>query len=138
MIQANTYPQVCEDTDNREFLAAWRNEGKLLLQQALHGGRPFFYPRPICPYTGSMDLKTIVASGKGTVVSYSLVMRPNHPAFEGDVPIILAEIMLEEGVAMLGRIIGDAARVRSGCAVELVSPEEAGKYAMPVFCLSPA
>lgn len=138
MIQVATYPQVCEDKDNQEFLAAWRDEGKLLLQQASHGGRPFFYPRPICPYTGSMDLKTIVAIGRGTVVSYSLVMRPNDPAFNCDVPIILAEIMLEEKVAMLGRIVGDAARVRSGCTVELVPPDEAGKYAMPVFYLSSA
>lgn len=136
MNQALDYPVPFEDADNRAFLTAWREEGQLLLQKAAQGGRPFFYPRPICPYTGSADLISVPASGLGRIISYALVLRPNHPAFNEDVPIILAEIELEEGASLLGRIIcADASTVASGLDVELLPPAEAKRYPLPAFRL---
>ncbi|MDF1608676.1 OB-fold domain-containing protein [Hoeflea sp. YIM 152468] len=136
MTQALNYPMPSEDADNRAFLTAWREEGKLLLQKAAPDGRPFFYPRPICPYTGSADLVSVPASGKGRIVSYALVLRPNHPAFNDDVPIILAEIELEEGASLLGRIIcEEASSVASGLDVELLPPADAKRYPLPTFRL---
>ncbi|MVA98358.1 hypothetical protein GN330_14000 [Nitratireductor sp. CAU 1489] len=136
MSRVQDYPLPYEDEDNREFLAAWRDEGRLLLQQAVEGGRPFFYPRPICPYTGSADLVFKPASGRGEIVSYALVLRPNHPVFNEEVPIILAEIELEEGASLLGRIIcEDAGRIASGLGVEVLPPEEARRYPLPTFRL---
>jgi uncharacterized protein len=130
------YPRPHEDEDNRPFLEAWR-EGRLLLQQSRSGGRPFFYPRPICPYTGSMDLVWKEASGRGQIVSFSIVMRPNHPSFNDEVPIILAEIALEEGARLLARVIGsDAGSVKSGARVELMPMPEAARYPLPTFRLA--
>lgn len=130
------YPVPHEDEDNRGFLAAWREEGRLVLQKAARGGRPFFYPRPICPYTGSDELVSVAASGRGRIVSYSFVLRPNHPAFNDEVPIVLAEIELEEGASLLGRIVGDdTGRIASGLAVELLPPEAGKRYPLPVFRL---
>ena len=75
-------------------------------------------------------------SGIGKIVSFSLVMRPNHPAFATEVPIILAEIALDEGASLLGRIIEpDAARVHSGAKVALLAMPEAARYPMPTFRL---
>lgn len=131
------YPVPREDKDNSAFLTAWREEGKLFLQKAADGGKPFFYPRPICPYTGSRDLITITASGKGRIVSYSFVLRPNHPAFNDEVPIILAEIALDEGASLLGRIIcDDKSKIASGLAVELLPPSQARRYPLPTFRLA--
>ncbi|MAY63541.1 MAG: hypothetical protein CML29_15165 [Rhizobiales bacterium] len=136
MNAALDYPVPYEDKDNAAFLTAWREEGKLLLQKAAEGGKPFFYPRPICPYTGSRDLVSVTASGKGRIVSYSFVLRPNHPAFNEEVPIILAEIALEEGASLLGRIIcDDTGRIASGLAVELLPSAEARRYPLPAFQL---
>lgn len=129
-------PRPYEDEDNKPFLDGWRN-GRLMLQQSRSGGPFFFYPRPICPHTGSRDLVWKQASGRGKIVSYSLVMRPNHPAFAADVPIVLAEIMLEEGASLLARVIeGQTDRVRSGAAVEILPAAEAVRYPLPTFRLS--
>jgi len=133
MVAGSRYPQPLEDEDNRPFLDGWRS-GKLFLQQSREGGRLFFYPRPVCPYSGSTDLVWKQASGKGRVLSYSLVMRPNDPSFNDDVPIILAEIRLEEGATLLGRIVlADPLQVQSGIAVELLPPSDAARYPLPTF-----
>lgn len=130
------YPQPIEDEDNRPFLDGWRS-GRLFLQQSRQGGPLFFYPRPICPYSGSRDLEWKEVSGMGRIVSYSLVMRPNDPSFNDEVPIILAEIELEEGASLLGRIVQtDATRVGSGASVELLPPTQAGRYPLPAFRLA--
>lgn len=137
MTTPDSIPTPHEDEDNRAFLAAWRNEGKILLQQAAVGGKPFFYPRPLCPYTGSADLHTLTASGNGRIVSYSLVRRPNHPAFNDEVPIILAEIELAEGACLLARIICDNPDlIVSGSLVETLTEAEGRLYPLPVFRLA--
>ena len=136
MSESLDYPRPLEDEDNRPLLEAWR-EGRLMLQQCRSGGPPFFYPRPICPYTGSTDLVWMQASGRGRIVSFSIVMRPNHPSFNDEVPIILAEIALEEGASLLTRIITDDANsVRSGGTVELLPMPEAARYPLPTFRLA--
>lgn len=130
------YPQPHEDEDNAPFLAGWR-EGRLLLQQSREGGPLFFYPRPICPYSGSMDLVWREVSGRGRIVSFSLITRPNHPSFNEEVPIVLAEIALDEGASLLGRIIGaDADSIASGARLELLPPAQARRYPLPAFRLA--
>ena len=137
MTSPDSTPIPREDEDNRAFLEAWRNEGKILLQKAADGGRPFFYPRPICPYTGSADLVALNASGKGRIVSFSLVRRPNHPAFKDEVPIILAEIVLGAGACLLARIIcDDPGQIASGLPVETLADSERRHYPLPTFRLS--
>jgi uncharacterized OB-fold protein len=127
------YPRPVEDDDNRQFLKGWK-DGKLFLQRSRQGGPPFFYPRPICPFTGSRDLVWEEASGNGRIVSFSIVMRPNHPAFQDDVPIILAEIMLDEGASLLARVVAiDIQRVQSGQRVVLVRDTSPARHPLPVF-----
>lgn len=130
------YPQPREDEDNAPFLAGWR-EGRLLLQRSRDGGPLFFYPRPICPYTGSPDLIWTEVTGRGRIVSFSIVHRPNHPSFNEEVPIILAEIALDEGGALLGRVIcSDISSIKTGAALELLPAKEGLRYPLPAFRLS--
>jgi len=127
------YPKPREDADNAAFLAAWRS-GRVLLQQCDACGTTFFYPRPVCPRCWSERLSRRESTGRGQIVSYSLVHRPNDPAFNGEVPIVLAEVALQEGATMLGRIVDcDPAMVASGIEVE-VPPDAADRgYPLPVF-----
>ena len=135
MSEAINYPKPHQDEDNRPFLDGWK-EGRLMLQRSRSGGPFFFYPRPICPFTGSRDLIWVEASGKGKIVSFSLVMRPNHPAFVSEVPIILAEIMLEESASLLARVIEpETERIYSGAKVTILKMPEAARYSMPTFRL---
>ncbi|RWI88869.1 OB-fold domain-containing protein [Mesorhizobium sp.] len=138
MNEHSSYPQPVQDEDNAAFLSAWR-EGKILLQRSRSGGPVYFYPRPICPYTGSRDLVAVVASGRGRIVSFSLIHRPNHPSFNDEVPIILAEIVLEEGASLLGRIIAkDVSAVTIGALVETLPVPDASRYPLPTFRLPDA
>jgi uncharacterized OB-fold protein len=137
-VSKSAYPQPREDADNAAFLAAWRN-GELLIQHCNECGKSVFYPRPICPHCWSDRLENRRASGRGKVVSYSLVYRPNDPAFNDEVPIVLAEVALAEGALILARLIHcDAARVRSGLAVVLPAPDVCARYPLPVFHLANA
>ena len=136
MTPVTDYPVPAADDDNTAFLTAWRENAEILLQVAAVGGRPFFYPRPICPYTGSSSLASITASGNGRILSYSLVLRPNHPAFNAEVPIIFAEVELQEGATMLARILcADPDRIQTGLAVETLPRAEAARYPLPTFRL---
>ena len=126
------YPQPGVDPDNAAYVEAWRETGRLLLQRCHGCGALVFYPRAMCPECWSPELTWIEASGHGRVVSFSLVHRPNHASFNEEVPIVLAEITLAEGPAMIARIVtGMPEAVATGMAVELV--DEIGRYPLPTF-----
>jgi len=128
-----SYPQPEEDSDNRAYLAAWR-EGRLRIQACGDCGRRFLYPRPLCPHCWSAALSSEDAAGSGKIVSFSLIWRPNHPSFLDEVPIALAEVRLAEGIPLLARIVGIAPpEIRSGLAVRLVAAPEAARYPLPTF-----
>ncbi len=132
------YSAPAQDMDNRPMLDAWR-EGRLLLPVCTGCGRSFFYPRPLCPHCWSAAPDWRQASGRGMIVSFSIVRRPNDPVFCEEAPIILGEIMLEEGVSMLARIVGgDADCVRSGMTVELLPLPDALRYSLPTFSFQAA
>jgi uncharacterized protein len=133
---APPYPAPRETTTNAPMLAAWR-AGRLALQRCAGCGLVFWYPRPLCPRCWSQQLEWFDAGGRGSVVSYSLVQRPLHPAFEDEVPIVLAEIALPEGATMLSRIVGDDRdAVVSGSGVRLLELPEAARYPLPTFELA--
>jgi uncharacterized OB-fold protein len=130
---APPYPQPREDVTNAPLLAAWRR-GRLALQSCSGCALVFFYPRDMCPRCWSAELAWIDARGTGTVVSYTLIQRPLHPAFEDEVPIVLAEIALPEGASLLARIVGgDRTEIGSGRSVRLLALPEASRYPLPTF-----
>lgn len=125
------YPTPSVDADNRPLLDGWQ-KGKLLLQHCGGCGLAFFYPRPMCPGCWSTELRWREAAGRGVVVSFSRIHRPNHPSFLDEVPIILAEIRLDEGAIMLARIITPAPdAIRTGLRIRLLAEGE--RYPLPTF-----
>lgn len=127
------YPQPVVDADNRPFLDGWA-EGRLMLQTCVGCGRVFFYPRPLCPHCWSNELIWFAAAGTGSVISFTLIHRPNHPSFLDEVPIILAEVRLAEQVPILARIVEtEADTMCVGLAVELLTPPKALLYPLPTF-----
>jgi hypothetical protein len=125
-------PQAYPDTDNQEFLAAWKG-GRLVVQACGECGRSFFYPRPLSPHCWSYRLEWRELPENGEVVSYSLIYRPNHSAFLGEVPIVLAEIRIA-GVTMLARVVGAAPeKLRTGLRVRVVPSPQAARYPLPTF-----
>ena len=64
-----------------------------------------FYLRPACPTCGSLDIKAVVASGRGSVYSFSIVYRAPSAAFEKDVPYVVALVATDEGPHLMTRLM---------------------------------
>lgn len=128
------YPAPRETPDNAPMLRAWRETGTLLLQRCGGCGTPIYYPRARCPHCWSADLAWFEASGRGTVRTFTLIHRGLSEPFAAEAPICLAEIALDDGVAMIARIIHprpDA--LRTGDPVTLLEPDRARRYPLPTF-----
>lgn len=76
--------------------------GELRLQHCTNCGHIYFPPRPVCPACSSTAVETMVASGKGRLLSYMINQR-QHPSFAG--PYAIALVKLEEGPVMMSNIV---------------------------------
>jgi uncharacterized OB-fold protein len=72
--------------------------GELAYQFSAETGRAVFYPRVLCPFTGSEKLEWRVSKGLGTVYATTVV----HPA-EGK-PFNVALIDCDEGFRLMSRV----------------------------------
>ena len=79
--------------------------GELRIQRCADCGRPYFYPRPVCPACGSRNVEWFTASGRATLYSYVINHRP-APGFEDDAPYAIAVVELDEGPRMMTSIVG--------------------------------
>ncbi|MDW8084542.1 MAG: Zn-ribbon domain-containing OB-fold protein [Candidatus Caldarchaeum sp.] len=88
----------------------WRGcrENLLKLQRCKKCGGLQWYPRPSCIRCGSMDLEWVSSKGEGTVYSFTVIRRvvANSPDFQKDIPFVVAEVDLDEGVRIYARIEG--------------------------------
>ncbi|HJU18270.1 MAG TPA: OB-fold domain-containing protein [Stellaceae bacterium] len=74
------------------------DKGELAYQWSLEANRAVFYPRVLCPYTGSDRLEWRIAGGLGTVHATTVV----HPR-EG-APYNVALIDCDEGFRLMSRV----------------------------------
>lgn len=82
--------------------------GELLIQHCNACKKPNMYPRYACPFCQSEDLGWQKASGKGTLLSWTVLRAGGPEGFETEVPYALGVIKLDEGVQLLGRLVNDA------------------------------
>lgn len=79
---------------------------ELRIQRCTSCARHVFYPRLSCPFCGGRELEWVVASGKGTVYTYTVARRPTHAAFADRGPYVIAIVELDEGPRMTTNIVG--------------------------------
>ena len=79
--------------------------GELRIQRCRACGKPYFYPRPVCPECGSTDVEWFTASGRATLYSYVINHRPAR-GFEDDGPYAIAVVELAEGPRMMTNLVG--------------------------------
>ena len=120
-------------TPTEETLPYWDGlrEGRLRLPVCDDCGRVHFYPRPLCPHCWADAIGWTDASGEGTVYAQTTVHRAPSPAFEEDVPYIVAIVALAEGPHMMSRLVDanpDVSHV--GTPVTMVQATEGG---LPLF-----
>ena len=72
--------------------------GELAYQFSPAAGKPVFYPRIVCPYTGSENLEWRVSKGLGTVHATTVT----HPE-KGD-PYNIVLVDMDEGFRLMSRV----------------------------------
>jgi len=109
--------------------------GELRIQRCNSCSKAVFYPRAICPHCFSDQLSWIVASGKGTIYSYT-VAHQAFGSFAADVPFVVALIELEEGARMMSRLLdAPRERVTVGAAVTVTFEKVEEDLTLPYFRL---
>jgi uncharacterized protein len=108
--------------------------GELRLQRCLDCGKPYFYPRPVCPECGSTRIEWFAASGRATLHSYVISHRP-APGFENEAPYAIAVVELAEGPRMMTNITG-VPNTPEDLVLDMplqVTFEQRGDVSLPVF-----
>ncbi|MEP5764184.1 MAG: OB-fold domain-containing protein [Halieaceae bacterium] len=107
-------------------------EGELKLQRCSGCNSYQFYPRRFCTGCGGRELEWVVASGNGSVASYSVVRRAISDAYTA--PYLIALVDLDEGPRMMSNIIDvDVEAVSIGCKVAVDFVAWSQDVTMPVF-----
>lgn len=115
-------PEYSAPAIDWESRAYWEGAGRgeLVLQRCRACGVVQHRPRGLCATCLSDDIEHFVASGRGSVYTYSVVRQNQMPAFAKAVPYVVSYVQLEEGPQLLTNIVGcDPDDVSIGMAVEV-------------------
>lgn len=82
--------------------------GELLIQQCQSCRKFNMYPRYACPFCQSENLGWQKASGKGKLLSWTVLRAGGPEGFETETPYALGVVRLEEGVQLLARLVNDS------------------------------
>ena len=80
-------------------------EKKLLLQYCPRTKQYQFHPRPVSIFTGHRNLEWREVSGKGKIFTFTIACI-GRPPFAEHVPYAIATVELDEGVTVIGDLVG--------------------------------
>jgi len=107
---------------------------ELRIQKCAACGHAQFYPRLYCTACMSDKVEWIKASGRGKVLSFTIVYRPVTQAFAGDVPYVVALITLDEGPQLMSNVVGcPPEQVSIGMPVEVTFEDWTEEISVPKF-----
>lgn len=92
------------ELDTEPFWEATRDH-ELRFQKCTACDGVVFYPRSHCTHCTSIDLEWVVSLGLGTIYTYSVIRRTQHPSFRDKVPYVIAWVDLDEKFRMLTHIV---------------------------------
>ena len=127
------YGKPAYDWDSRAY---WEGCGRheLVLQRCRACQTVQHRPRALCASCLSSDIEHFVASGHGTVHTYTITHQNQAPAFRQALPYVLAYVELEEGPRLLTNIVGcDPEIVQIGMPVRVEFVDVEGDLAVPRF-----
>jgi hypothetical protein len=134
-VSAPARPLPAPDPVTRPYWESLRAHA-IRLQRCAACARFVFYPRALCPSCGHGELVWTPVSGRGLVHAFTIAHRHPHPAFAARVPYAVALVELDEGVRILGPLVGvepSPAAVRIGMAVEIVYEDVTAEITLPGF-----
>jgi hypothetical protein len=106
------------------------------VQRCTACGRFVFFPRALCPNCFSDQLEWTPVSGHGVVHAFTIPHRHPSPAFQPDLPYVVAIVELEEGVRLMTNLVGvptDPAQIAVGMPVEVTYDDVTDEVTLPKF-----
>lgn len=137
------------DIDHPRPYASWETRGwwegagrsEVVIQRCASCGVTQHKPRGICASCLSSDIEHLVASGRGTVYTFTVTNQNQAKGFAEACPYVMAYVELEEGPRVLTNIVGcDPEQVEIGMAVvaDFAQPERDDGEAFGVVRFRPA
>ena len=114
-----THPAAAASWETRGY---WEgaDRGELVLQRCCACKTVQHRPRAICASCLSSEIEHFVASGRGTVYTFSVTNQNQMPGFRDACPYVLAYVDLEEGPRLMTNIVDcDPESVSIGMAVKV-------------------
>ncbi|MDQ0382479.1 Zn-ribbon domain-containing OB-fold protein [Amycolatopsis thermophila] len=125
------WPQPYRLLDAEPYWAAL-DEERLTFQRCDSCGEVVWPAHSYCPHCSFRGLRWEESGGRGTVWSFSTVMRGPTPVWTAIVPYTVGFVELAEGYRLFGQIEADPAVVEIGMPVE-VRFVRRGAQTLPVF-----
>jgi len=93
-----------------------------------------FPPSNVCPKCLAEEHEWVALSGRGTIYSFIVIHRPQHPAFQEDAPYNVAIVELDEGIRLHGNVVDCRNEdLHIAMAVEVVFDEVKDGVVLPKF-----
>ena len=126
-------PLPVVNDDNRQYWEYCKKH-ELRMQKCLGCGHVRFPSSIICPACHALEAEWTILRGKGIVYSYVIYRTAYHPAFQDQIPYVVAIIQLDEGPRMESNIIGcKIEEVKINIPVEVCFEDVAEKVSVPKF-----
>jgi uncharacterized OB-fold protein len=126
-------PLPAIDEDGAPYWEACR-QGRLTAQRCAACGHLRWPPSVLCPRCLALEHAWVTLSGRGTIYSFIVVHRPQHPAFFADAPYNVAIVELEEGIRLHTNVLDCANEdLRIGLPVEVVFVKVNDEVTLPKF-----
>lgn len=123
------------DGESKPYWEAARRH-ELVLPRCNNCSRFHFYPRILCPYCKHASLTWEKVSGRGTIYSFTVSRVPISPAYQDDVPYVVALVELEEGPRIMTNIVDcTPEQVKIGLPVEVCFQDVTDEVTLPQFRL---
>jgi uncharacterized OB-fold protein len=112
--------------------------GEIVLQRCSDCGTVQHKPRGVCATCLSGDIEHFVASGRGTVHTFTVTHQNQAPPFSQHLPYVLAYVELNEGPRLLTHIVGcepEAVRIGMRVRADFARPgrDDGEEFAVPRF-----
>ncbi len=108
--------------------------GELCFQRCSGCNKLRHTPTPRCANCGSWEWEWSRSTGRGKVVTWTIVRRPMHPDFAEDVPYAPAVIELDDGVRMVSWVIDcPPEELSAGMRVEVAFDDVTDEVTLPKF-----
>lgn len=98
--------------------------------------KTYFYPRDFCPGCHSRDVTWQKTDGRAKLYTFAISHRAPTPAFQTDVPYVMAIVEFPTGARMPTNLVGiepDPAKIKIGMDVEVVFEDITDTISLPKF-----